>query len=334
MFNSLWEWWIEGLLAPLPSGLRRWLRGDRRRVWASETAEGFELASLDGGAWKTIWKGPADRVAPARVRRRLNAADIVLRLPEHSALKRKLSLPRDVAPAAYVRRRLAELSPFPESETCFDVFTASGEPSPELVMARAPEVRERLDRLKGIGVRARGVGVEKLEHAPLNLLPADRAPPPRRDAAGVLLFAVGLAACAGAVAFPFLEQERALRDLTSRQERLERRLASVADSRERILGLRDRAAAIVEQETSRPDPVTLLAGVTDAVPDHSWVRQLVLSDGELTLQGESGDTADLIARLEASSVLKNVRYETAITRDASSGVDRFKLSADTDRGGS
>lgn len=334
MLKTLWEWWIEGLLAPLPAGLRRWLRGARRPVWAHEREDGLEFVVRRGGAWKTLWKDSAQHAMPTGVRRRLRAADIIVQLPERCILRRNVSIPRDASPAAYVHQRLDELSPFPESETCFDVINEPDAPGSELVMTRRQEIQERLDRLRGIGLRARGVGVENLEHTPLNLLPPDCEVPARRDPTGMLMVAAGLLACGAVLAVPFADQSRALRNLTAQKERLERHLARAGDTRERILQLRARAAEIAERGMSGPGAVGLLAEVTGAVPDHSWVRQLVLYDGELTLQGESDDTADLIARLEASPSLENVRYDAAITHDAGSGTDRFKLTADTRRDGS
>ncbi len=53
--------------------------------------------------------------------------------------------------------------------------------------------------------------------------------------------------------------------------------------------------------------------------------------GELiTLFAETADTADLISRLEASPLLNNVRYESAITHDSTSDRARVRVAAKVD----
>lgn len=201
-------------------------------------------------------------------------------------------------------------------------------------MAHKAEIDKRIDRLRDAGLHARAVTVEGFEHTPLNLLPFDRKPPARRDAMGAVMLTAGLASCAAVVVVPFVEQLHALEKLNARKAALERILSRGTDTRQEMDRLRARTMAINGYRVSRPGMVDLLSEVTNSVPDHSWVRQLVVRGGELTLQGESGDTADLISRLEASAQLRNVRYDTAITRDAGSGKDRFNLKAETQRGGS
>lgn len=332
MLKNLWKWWIEGLIALWPDSVRRWCLGQRRRIWAGDVECGFEFNIP--GLPEPLWRDSKQQEIPAAVRRRLRASDIVIRLPESCALKRVVTIPSEIPPLTYIRQRLDELSPFPGNQTCFDVVDGNGSPGTTLVVAHKSEIDKRVSRLNDIGLDARAVTVEGFEQTPLDLLSSKRKPPARRDPLGGITLVAGLASCAAAVAIPFVEQSRLLEELNGTKTALERNLRLGDDTRIEIEHLQSRAAAIVDHRTSRPDVVTLLAEVTGSVPDHSWVRQLVVHGDELTLQGESEDTADLIARLEASPRLRNVRYETAITRDAGSGKDRFNLKAETQSHGS
>lgn len=334
MLMNLWHWWIAGLAAPWPQAVRERLHPRRRRVWADRSANGFEFVTRHGDGWRTMWRSTGEYPIPSRVRRRLRASRLVLRLPKDCALERTVSIPPDTPSTTYVGTRLEELTPFPADQACFDAVDDAGEASTRLVVARKTEVDKHLQRLRNSGLRAEAVTVEGYEHTSLDLLPAGGAPPARTDTAGGVLFLAGVLLCATALYLPYYEQQRVLDALTAEKNRFEQELARGEDVRERLRSLRARAAAISERRASRPDTVALLADVTDVVPDHSWVRQWVLYEGRLTLHGESSDTADLIARLEASPLLRNVRYDAAITRDAGSGRDRFKLAADTEHEGS
>lgn len=334
MLTTLWHWWIAGLAAPWPRVVRERLRPRRRRVWADHTGNGFEFVTRRGDGWRTLWTTTDERPVPAGVRRRLRASRVVLRLPKDCALERTVRIPPDTPSTAYVGSRLEELTPFSMEQACFDAVDDPGEPSTRLIVAQKSEVDKRLQRLRDSGLRAEAVTVDGYEHTSLDLLPTGHAPPARPDTAGGVLFLAGALLCATAVYLPFYQQQWILDALSAEKTRLEQRLAQGQDAREQIRSLRARAAAITERRASRPDAVALLADVTGVVPDHSWVRHWVLHEGRLTLHGESSDTADLIARLEASPLLRNVRYDAAITRDTSSGKDRFKLSADAGHEGS
>lgn len=332
MLKNLWDWWIDGLTAPWPDSMRRWFLGHRRRIWVDVAEQGVQFTAPDSSA--SLWRGTDAKKVPASIQRRLRASDMVIRLPGDSVLKRSVTIPPEVSPLTYIRQRLDELSPFPGDRTCFDIAEVNGGPGDILVMANRTEVDKHIDRLRDAGLRARAVTVEGFEHTPLDLLPVDRKPPARRDAMGAVMLTAGLASCAAVAAVPFVEQSHVLDELNGKKAALERTLIRGTDTRQEMDRLRARAMAINEYRASRPGMVDLLAEVTSAMPDHSWVRQLVVHGGEVTLQGESADTADLIARLEASARLHNVRYDTAITRDAGSGKDRFNLKAETRRGGS
>jgi general secretion pathway protein L len=331
--NKLWDWWIAGLAAPWPRALRERL-WRRRHVLARPAESGFEFVTRQGDGWRTLWRTAGDGPPPAGIRRRLRGGGIVLWLPKHCALDRSVSVPPDTAAAVYVETRLEQLTPFTVDQAYFDTVGTPGEANLRLVVARKTEVDRSLQQLRESGLRAKAVTVEGYEHTSLDLLPADQTPRSRPDTAGAFLVLAGIMLCAAAVYRPFYDQQRALEALNEQAARLESQLARGEDARERLRELRARAAMIAERRLSRPDTVALLAAVTGAVPDHSWVRQWVLHNGSLTLHGESGNTADLITRLEASPLLRNVRYDAAITRDSDSGNDRFKLVADTGHGGS
>jgi general secretion pathway protein L len=63
------------------------------------------------------------------------------------------------------------------------------------------------------------------------------------------------------------------------------------------------------------------------LPDDTWLFRAEIRDGKVHLQGTSSRASALIAGLEASSLLEDVRFASPVTQDGASGRERFHLSA-------
>jgi general secretion pathway protein L len=107
-------------------------------------------------------------------------------------------------------------------------------------------------------------------------------------------------------------------------ESLKKRLTMAMDLNRFVI---DRRAAI-------PTITSLLADVTDRLPDDAWLIQFQLQDGKLTLAGYAPSAAPLIALLEASPLLTEVRFASPVTPDPRTGGENFNISASVtqDRG--
>ena len=73
--------------------------------------------------------------------------------------------------------------------------------------------------------------------------------------------------------------------------------------------------------------VAIIEDLTKKIPDHTWIKQLDIKNGQVTLVGYSDDSAGLVGQLEKSSFLHNVGFKSTVIRDRISGKERFSLSA-------
>ena len=73
----------------------------------------------------------------------------------------------------------------------------------------------------------------------------------------------------------------------------------------------------------------MLAAITDALPDDTYLSDFTLHHREISLMGQSRDAAALIQRLSDNSVVRDPGFSAPVTRDPGTGVDNFsiKLSA-------
>lgn len=95
---------------------------------------------------------------------------------------------------------------------------------------------------------------------------------------------------------------------------LRQQLAAVASGR----------VAIAEARRAR-DALKVLAALTDALPDGTWLSDLTLKSGDLTFDGQSADAAQLIGRLSTVPTLKDPSFTAPVTRTADGKADQFSL---------
>jgi len=83
----------------------------------------------------------------------------------------------------------------------------------------------------------------------------------------------------------------------------------------------------VAQELARVgDALAILATVTAAIPDHSYLTDFSLKARRLTLIGHSTAATDLLAAVAGHPGLRNAAFAAPVTREAGSGVESFTIS--------
>jgi general secretion pathway protein L len=87
------------------------------------------------------------------------------------------------------------------------------------------------------------------------------------------------------------------------------------------------AATLIAAEHGRAgDPLAVLSAVTAALPDDTFLTDLIIRGGRLEITGQSKGAARLIAVLAASPVVKDPAFVASVTR-AENGSDAFSIRA-------
>lgn len=160
------------------------------------------------------------------------------------------------------------------------------------------------------------------------LLPADRGIGHR---GGVRLFR-GLAwACLGlsivALLLPLVRQAVALRHTESEIAALQPELRQVQALR-RIMTARQAERDILRQETVRVgDVLEILATLTRALPDDSFLTNLVLQHRRLTLSGQADSAAHLITTLSANPAIHDPSFAAPVMHSEKVAADIFLIRA-------
>lgn len=325
MAARIWRWWTDGLSSPWPASVRKWFGKQKTRLWISPADSGYHFLTRKGSSWKTVAEAGGETGLNRRTRKRLNSSWLVLLVPDEQALVRTFNAPHNVEARHHIESRLAEVSPLPASQQYYD-YAADGD-GLTLAITRKTWVDSTLEELGALGIGVDQVTVKNLENKPINLLPGSSGEGTTVDIPGVVLLTAGLLLCIAGFHLATQQQHDTLAAIETRQQELQEILASGQPVRDRIDLLQTQVSVMGQRQSGSASPLSLLTDVTRATPDHTWVRNWILDGSELTLLGETTDTADLISALEASPLLSKVHYESAITRDPANNRERFRISA-------
>jgi len=290
---------------------------------------------------------PAVRTLLNRIRRQINIrrGAIVLGLTPQQVLRRRIVLP--FAATENLREVLTfELdrhTPFRAEDVYFDYRLASNDKQdkrisvdiavvPRVIVDRATDLMTKWGMTPD-RITVAGDGFEGDDRIDLGgpVAGGHRARFARRLSAITAALAVALAATA-----VYLEFVRQQQTLSIYQGALEQRQAEslAADAMKvQLADLLNRSQYIVQQKQGRPLVAALLDEVTKRIPDNTWFSQLHLQAGKLAVSGYAPSASALIALLEDSPMLSQVRFTSPVTFDAKLGLERFNLTASVDPGG-
>ncbi|MDR4306870.1 fimbrial assembly protein [Chelatococcus sambhunathii] len=297
--------------------------GARGRIVAVAEGEALALYEAQGA-------GEPKRL-PARTKKRA-AAIVELRLPASVVLTRELVLP--AAGREYldpiVEHRAEKLVPWSLDRALYGYRVAGETEGGELRVPFAATSRDIADkwlakaRALGLEPTALGSAAEPLSE-PLSI-DLWRGSQDRLHAKALRLVKTA-AAIAALVVLPLL----ALSIWTnySANERLERIEARSTAARRALqaavgAGAGSREAALIAAK--RPDAamVTLIDRLARTLPKDTALRDMEIDQSRVRLAGASSAAPGLIARLEASGLMRDTRFAAPVTRGAD-GKDLFEI---------
>lgn len=262
--------------------------------------------------------------------------DVRLVLPDGDVLRVHLRLP--AAPKARLREalryELPRLSPLDADRLYYD-FVAEAPASPGQTSAIALRILKRssvdeavaLLHAAGIKIGAIGFAGDPRDADP-RYFPIDRAAygralwqrwsiPGLLGAAVVLTLALLVAIYAGG-------SER-LEALSPRID-TEQHRALIVTRLEQTLGSLSAQSRYLSDRKEAPMLVAILAGVTEVLPDGTWLTEFQLKNGKVHIQGFSHNASDLIGLIDKSPVFEGAAFEAPVTQSQSGNAEEFEIS--------
>lgn len=256
---------------------------------------------------------------------RLPRLPVMLHLPANKLLNRELTLPLAAAGALQTAMRfeLDRLTPFSAEELFWGVATESQDRAQGLLRLRLTIVPRALVEAVQVWLAAQQLAPGWIEHD-AGLIPLNPGSQRRRMRAVLNgLCAVLAAAC---LAVPFIRQQIALNQVNALvAERAP--AAHVAEKMRARLAASASGNAAIAAARRHGDALQVLAALTKALPDDTWLADLSLKSGSLTMDGQSANAARLIALLAAMPELQNPGFTAPVTRSNDGKADLFSLRA-------
>ncbi len=344
------RWWRAELVDLLPGFLKR-ARRDGRAVLILDVTPSHVAAVRSSNGKRTELARVQRPIAPGGNEGAANApADkafaalegvidpgvtpIMVRLPPDELLTRRMTLP--AAAAENLRQvigfEMSRYTPFAEEDVYFD-FRRLQPPRGdarlhlELSIVRRTLVDSLLGALPAWNLSVGGA-VARPDLAGdgmlLRFAPAEAARK-RRRVLGKLLWAANAAMLAAVVAIPFAQQDKAIADLEQRVAAARAEAESADALYRRFDELRAQRSFLIDKKRNAVAVVTLLAEVTAALPDTTWVQQLEVKSGKVFLRGTSAKASELIRIIEESALFRRATFDAPVTRNPSTGDEQFRL---------
>jgi len=321
-----WRWWINELLALLPPEWRERL-----------TRRSHNVAEFRGGAlvYRDEESGQFLQTKPRGAIKALMPADQVL--------VREMDLP--LLPMSDVKRMIAldldRLTPFQPEQVVFDAEIVarnpeSGRQQVALGVVLRAAVNDFMDTLRANNLQPAAVGVaSRGDVHDFDFLAA------MREASGgdaaqrrSLYWWIGAAVLLVVnLALLTYRDSSNLDELRQTVETQQGPVGVALRTREKVDHEATRRAALLKTK-AESSPLPVLDAVTLAMPQDAWVRRFEWNGRSVHITGARKTSTDIIARLEASPVLRNAHSLSATTRNDPTAVTQpFDLSADREMGG-
>jgi general secretion pathway protein L len=345
--SRFFKWWFGELASCVPARMRALFRRPRSVLALTPGNEDVRFTLHRDGSVRDLGTIRLDATVD---RRRsltpllrgipLRDVDIAFNLPADRVLRRRVALP--LAAQENLREVLAfemdRHTPFKAGEVAFDYRVIGTDLENKKVNIDLAVIPSNLVERAGGIAQSFGLALDRIgvvddptsDDDALNLLPhasSNGAPAPRNR------LAIGLATLAAVLAFivGYLPLYGKQRTLSAYEAQLEesRQAAQDADRLKQRLSARlEHGRFLIDRRSSLPAATVLLAEVTDRLPDDTWLIQLRWQGEKLAIAGFSPAAAALIAGLEESPLLSEVRFGSPVTADPRAGKERFNISAD------
>ena len=261
--------------------------------------------------------------------------DVFVVLPQDTVLRPKLTMPyaRRSALVSALRYEIERLSPIDPTELYYD-FASSGNAKTgavelELRIVRKALVDETFRLCHETGLEVAGLLFENdSKAADWRSFPIDRGAMFRTRARHFAMAALGSLAACLFVAFLVAAYARdasatgaladAVADAGMQAARVER-LQQTIDRTSTDLTLATR-------QKQSPLFISVLAELTEIVPDNTWITELSMDGSKIRIQGASSAASDLIGLIDHSRQFSNAQFEAPLVHDTAANVDRFDLS--------
>ncbi len=265
------------------------------------------------------------------------ARNVLLRIDSARAVIKNLVLPataRDVIPAI-VRNKVESLAPWPLPEVMWGYRVADrlqpGNIAVEVAIVSRKTVESLLSAVGSAGARVAHLDIAGSANEKAGIGIDFRGPWRARKVKWMISGVMSLAALAALLAASYgtylaVQAQRQNTAAISQIAELKSILVN-GKSAGAISAKLVEANKLYLRKKDNVPVVTIVNGLTSAIPDGTWLDALDFDNDRLTIAGRSMDVSSVIESLERSELFTNVNFASATQRDAKAQNNIFSISA-------
>jgi len=193
-----------------------------------------------------------------------------------------------------------------------------------LILVRREVVEAAVRRVEAAGLRLKDVFLDG-EILRDEFLAPRRFGVTRRHGAAVVLLLLALLLGAADVAVRAERQGQVLDALSARAAALDAAAAQVEAVREQVEDLQAQSGFLAARRAA-PSVGVILAAVTRALPDGTWLYSFDYDGATVQLQGYSHDAAALVAVFDGTALFRDAAFRAPMTQGPAPGLQQFDLS--------
>lgn len=231
---------------------------------------------------------------------------------------------------------LGGYTPFSASQAYFAGNVVREDRETQRLLARLTATpRAPVDRLTG-ALNAWGVTPHALVVADelagrgdcVNLLPPERRAPESRLRFWIYgaMVSVTLTLLVALLVIPLWQKREtviALDPLLAKAQRQAEAVSALKKERDNLIAEYNYP---LEQKLTHPPGVLLLEEISRLLPDGTWLQQLDINSGEVSMQGNTQSSSKLIGIFEKSALLQDASFKSPLVK-VQGGEERFQLTA-------
>lgn len=339
---AFFAWWAGELRSLLPASWRQALSTDSAYIVFSASEGGVRVEEVRADQRRELFVLAAEKQPDWDQQLQNSLEDSqrelpkVMVLPAARVLRRTLTLP--LAALENLRQvcafELDRQTPFKLDQVYFDSRVlrrdvATKQASVELVVLTRTVLDTAVQALGPLAPRLNSVDVldERGALVGINLLPEERC---AARSHSQLYLNLGLAALSAVLVLIGMSAvlDNRLQAVASIEAEVDVQRAAArltAGKREQLAQAAAAANFLAQQKRSQPSMVMMLDELTELLPDDTFLERLNVSKGELSITGQSAKAAQLVERLQDSTMLEAPALNGPVQPDGRTGLDRFTL---------
>jgi len=303
LLHRAWRWWLAETLAMLPARFR-----------AQTLAADLVGDDLIFSAPPSPQAGVKLHIGPENILRRTLRLPIAARFKLQSLLAQDLERQSPLDPAAilFTFRILA-------------IERAAAQLRVSLIMVRRDVVESAISRVEAAGLRPREILLDGEPLRENTLAPRQNTALSRRHRPPLILLALALLLTASDLILRAETQSRIFATLTAQATALDAAAARAQAVRDQLQTLQAQSGFLASQRAA-PSLGPILAAITNALPDGTWLYGFDDDGTTIQLQGFSTNAAALVPIFDASPLFRNAAFRAPMTQGPAPGLQQFDLS--------